>query len=110
MVSDEKIIAAVLNSPSRGAAAELLGISTRQLFERLRKPRCAAMLSDAQTAILDDAIQRASRRLLAAVDTITAIMEDEGSGAQTRLNAAECLVRSFTKLHGLTADSGWFGL
>lgn len=97
-VSDEQIIAALFSSGSNRDAAAALGLSEKAFYERLKKPEFQTKLTETKAAILESAANAAESRLSAAVCVMDEIMRDEENGAQTRLNAAEALIRQTLKL------------
>ena len=97
-VSDEKIIAALLSATTNVEAARAAGLSTTQLYNRMRHPAFKEKLSEARARLLDGATAALQARMGEAVDTMTAVMHDPDAPAQTRLNAAEAVLRNSLKL------------
>lgn len=97
-VSDEKIIAALLNAGTNKAAAEAVGLSETQLYARMRKDAFKAKLADAKRRVLESATVAAQGRLGEAVATMADIMGNAENSPQVRLNAADALLRNSLKL------------
>ena len=97
-VSDEKIIAALMTSATNAEAAKSAGLSLTQLYNRMRNPEFKTKLSEARSRLLDGATAALQARLGEAVDTMTEVMHDPDAPAQTKLNAAEAILRNSLKL------------
>lgn len=93
-VSDEEIIAALLNSGSITKAAELTGIAPRTIYDRMGYREFKAAYSAAKADIVRQAVLTMSRNLTAAVDVVTEIMSNEENNAATRLQAAKLIIES----------------
>ena len=90
-VSDEEIIAALLNSGSIAQAAEMTGIAPRTIYDRMGYREFKAAYSAAKADIMRQAVLTMNRNLSAAVDTVTEIMNDADNPAATRLQAAKLI-------------------
>ena len=97
-VSDEKIIAALMATATNAEAAKSAGLSLTQLYNRMRHPDFKEKLAEARTRLMDGATAALQARMGEAVDAMTAIMHDPDAPAQTRLNAAEAVLRNSLKL------------
>ncbi len=97
-MTNEQIITALLSTKTRGEASRLLGLSERQLYNRVNTPECAELLREVNRKVLDSVIETAITRLSGAVDVIAEIMDNESVDPKTRLGAAESLVRCTAKL------------
>lgn len=104
-VSDEEIIAALLNSGSIAQAAELTGIAPRTLYDRMGNREFRAAYSAAKSDILRAAVLNINRSVSGAVNVITAIMNDEANSAGTRLQAAKMIIENAAKLSDRLADA-----
>lgn len=96
-VSDEQIIAALLNSGSIAQAAELTGIAPRTIYDRMGYRDFRAAYSAAKADLVRQAVLTLNRNLSAAVETVTGIMNDEDNPAATRLQAAKLIIESAAK-------------
>lgn len=97
-VSDEKIIAALLSTTTNAEAAQAAGLSTTQLYNCMRHPDFKEKLAEARARLLDGATAALQARVGEAVAAMTAVMHDPEAPAQTRLNAAEAVLRNSLKL------------
>lgn len=97
-VSDEKIIAAIMTATTNDEAAKIAGLSLTQFYNRIRQPAFKEKLKDARSRLVDRATTALQARMGEAVDTMAAVMRDPEAPAQTRLNAAEAVLRNSLKL------------
>ena len=91
-VSNEEIIAALLNSSTLTQAAQAADISPRALYDRMGQADFRAQYRAAKAAILRGAVNNISNRLAQAIDTTAAIMEDESNNPAIRLQAAQTIL------------------
>ena len=96
-VSDEEIIAALLQSGSIAQAAELTGIGQRTIYDRMGNRDFKAAYSAAKSDIVRAAVLNLNRSLSAAVDVVADIMNDDSNSAGTRLQAAKMIIDSAAK-------------
>lgn len=96
-VSDEEIIAALLQSGSIAQAAELTGIGQRTIYDRMGTRDFKAAYSAAKSDIVRAAVLTLNRSLSAAVEVVTGIMNDESNPAGTRLQAAKMIIENAAK-------------
>ncbi len=97
-LSDEQIIAALLTSRTNAAAARQLGVSAKTLYVRLRRADFQEKLRAAQDELVSRALSKLTGSLSDAADVIARIVRDNGTAAQTRVNAADCLLRNYLRL------------
>ena len=97
-VPDEKIVAALLSSRTNAEAAKAVGLTETAFYNRLRNPELRAKLSEAKTRLLEGATVAAQGRMSEAVGVMSDIMRNDAHGPQTRLNAAEAILRNAVKL------------
>lgn len=95
---NERIIAALISTPTVKAASEACGVSTRQIYKRLEEPEFRAAYDKARHDLLDKSTAALQGHLSAAVETMGEIVNDPKAAPQTRLNAAEAIVRNTLKL------------
>lgn len=91
-MSDEAIIAALMSAPTFRAAAESLGTTERNIYERMHRAQFKQLYRTAKDEILRTAAQRLNSEMCAAIDTISEIMKEEIHGAKVRLKAAQMLL------------------
>lgn len=97
-VSDEQIIAAILSCSTNKQAAEACGLSEKQLYTRLSRPELKSKLATARTRLLESATSAIQARLGEAVEVMSNIMHNSETTAQTRLNAADAIIRNSLKM------------
>lgn len=95
---DDTLIAALLSNATVRAAAQAVGRSETQVYARLRDPLFKARYDEVRHGLLEQSTAALQGRLSAAVETMTEIMQDTDAPHQTRLNAAEAIVRNSLKL------------
>lgn len=104
-VSDEEIIAALLNSGSIAQAAELTGIAPRTIYDRMGTRDFKAAYSAAKSDIVRAAVLTMNRSLAAAVEVVTGIMNDDSNNAGTRLQAAKMIIENAAKFSDRLNDA-----
>ncbi len=97
-VPDERIIAELLFQSTNAAAARAVGLTEQQLYRRMRNPDFKAKLAAVRTSLIDGATTSLQAHMDEAVYTMTSVMRDPSTPAQTRLNAAEAVLRNGLKL------------
>lgn len=96
-VSDEEIIAALLNSGSIAQAAQLTGIAPRTIYDRMGARDFKAAYSAAKADIVRRAVLTLSRNLEAAVDVVMDVMNDDSTNPAIRLQAAKMIIDGAAK-------------
>ena len=96
-VSNEKIIAALMNSSTLAQAAQAAGISSRALYDRMGNADFRAEYRTAKAAIMRQATQTLNSRIAGAVDTIAEIMQDVDANPAIRLQAAQTILSQAAK-------------
>lgn len=94
---DEKIIAALIANPTIRAAAAC-AISETQIYARLRIPEFKLRYDEARRELLERNTAALQARLGAAIETMGEICTDAETAPQTRLNAADAIIRNSLKL------------
>ena len=97
-ISDEEIIAALLQHGTVKEAAAAAGISPRAMYDRMNERDFKAQYSDAKADIIRQAVFSINGKLAAAVDAITDIMTDSSVNPATRLQAAQTIINNAGKL------------
>ena len=87
-----------MSNPTIRAASAACGVSERQIYKRLEEPEFRARYDKARHDLLDHSTAALQGHLSAAVETMGAIVRDPEAGRQTRLNAAEAIIRNTLKL------------
>ena len=97
-VSDEEIIAALIQHETVKSAALSLGISPRTIYDREESREFRSAYYRARDEVLRAAVFNLNAKLAEAIDTVSLIMNDEGINAATRLQAAQIVINSAVKL------------
>ena len=95
---NERIISALLTCPTVRAAAEACGVSERRIYARLKDPAFCEQYEAKRHELLDHATAKLQGRIGEAVETMGEVMNDPKSPPQTRLNAADAIIRNGLKL------------
>ena len=96
-VSNEQIIAALLQHGTIKAAAEAAGTTPRTIYDRMREKDFRAEYEDAKTDIIRKAVISMNEKLSAAIDTVCDIMNDESANVAVRLQAAQTVINNAGK-------------
>lgn len=97
-VSNEIIIASLLQHGTIKEAAEAAGIAPRTLYDRLNGEReFRALYAHAKAEILRKALTQINGSLSAAIEAINEIMTDPENNAAVRLQAAQTLLNIAAK-------------
>ena len=97
-VSNEQLIAALIQYGTVREAAKAAGISERAYYERMKTDDFAELYADAKGDILRAAVFHTTRRLQDAVDTVCKIMNDAEVNPATRLQACQTIINNVGKL------------
>ena len=97
-VTDEQLVTAIMTHVSNKKAAAALGISERQFYNRTSSPAFKEKLTRARGRVMDNAVALLTGRMNEAIGTMVIIMRDEEAPPQTRLNAADTILRNSMKL------------
>ena len=104
-VSDEEIVAALLNSGSIQQAAEKTGLAPRTMYDRMGTRDFRAAYSAAKSDIMRQAVLSMNRNLSAAVDVVMNVMTDDNNPAAVRLQAAKLLLENAARFTDRLADA-----
>lgn len=96
-VSDEEIIAAILQHGTIKEAAAAAGISTRTIYTRMDNREFRSLYMSAKDDIIRKAVFSINGKLSAAVDAVTEIMQDKEVNPATRLQAAQTILNNAGK-------------
>lgn len=95
---DEIIIAALLTHPTVRAASQTCKVSEARIYARLRNPEFAEQYNTARRELLERNTAALQVYLSGAIETMASICNDLEVAPQTRLNAAESIIRNSLKL------------
>lgn len=93
-ISDEEITAALLSNGTVRAAAAVVGISERALYDRMNTDNFQTLYKAAKADLLRGVVFDLERQMQAAVNTVCAIMEDESNNPAIRLQAAQTILNN----------------
>ena len=96
-VSDEKIIAAILQHGTMKEAAEAAGISTRTIYDRMGNREFRALYMAAKNDIIRKAVCSINEKLAQAIDAVAEIMTDHDNNPAVRLQAAQTIINNAGK-------------
>ncbi len=96
-ISDEQIIAALLDHGTIRAAAQAAGISERTLYDRMNRGEFQALYKAAKADLIRAAVLNINRQLQAAIDTVVEVMQDPDNNAAVRLQAAQTILNNAGK-------------
>lgn len=96
-VTDEEIVTALMAHGTQREAAAAVGLDERTVYNRMNTGEFQAVYRSAKAEILRNAVSQMNRQLLAAIDTIAAIMTDPKVNAAVRLQAATTLINNAGK-------------
>lgn len=96
-VSNEAIIAALLQHGTVREAAKAAGTTARTVYDRMQQQDFTAEYSAAKNEILRQASISVNDKLAAAIEEIAAIMTDKQVNAAIRLQAAQTIINSAGK-------------
>ena len=96
-VSDEEIIAALLESGTVREAAAKTGLTARTVYERMGDRDFKAAYNSAKADIVRQAVFSINGKLAAAIDAVADIMNDKNTNAAVRLQAAQTIINNAGK-------------
>lgn len=88
-VTDQAIVAALFSTATNAQAAEIVGLSERQLYARMRTESFQTLYEYARQRIFQTCLERVQSGLLTSVEVMEEIMLDQSVPPQVRLNAAQ---------------------
>lgn len=96
-VSDETIIAALIQHGTVKAAAEAAGVSTRTVYDRMQTRAFVALYEAAKNDLIRQAVFSINSKLSAAIDAVSDIMTNEENNPAVRLQAAQTIINNAAK-------------
>ena len=96
-ISNEEIIAALLQHGTVREAAKAAGTTARTIYDRMQSQDFTAEYSAAKNELLRKASLSVNDKLAAAIDEVAAIMADPKVNAAVRLQAAQTIINSAAK-------------
>lgn len=98
IVNDERIIAALLTTTSISDAAKECKISKTTIYQRLKDPEFNTKYHTACRELLRDHTAALQAHMGEAIATMVEVMADKRNSPQTRVNAADNILRHGVKL------------
>ena len=96
--NDELILASLLSTPTIRAAAAACGVSESVIYSRLKEPDFKDRYDRERREMLTQSAAALQTHLGAAIEAMGEIVSDKETNPQTRLNAAEAVIRNTLKL------------
>lgn len=96
-VSDEEIIAALLEHGTVKAAAEAAGTTPRTVYDRMSNREFRAAYAEAKNDIIRKAVFTINERLADAISIVSEIMNDVKNNPAIRLQAAQTIINNAGK-------------
>ena len=104
-VSDEEIIAAILQHGTIKEAADAVRLTTRAIYDRMESREFRSMYMAAKDDIIRGAVFSINGKLSKAIDTVQEIMQDKDNNPAIRLQAAQTIINNAGKFaERLTKD------
>ncbi len=96
-ISNEEIIAAMLQHGTIKEAAAATGTTPRTIYDRMKKKDFRAAYMEAKNDIFRKAVFSINEKLTAAIDAIVEIMSNPDNSPAVRLRAAEMILANAEK-------------
>lgn len=96
-VSNEEIIAALLQHGTVKDAAAAAGIAPRTIYDRMNDREFRAEYMEAKNDIIRKAVFTINEKLSAAIDAVAEIMTDKDNNPAVRLQAAQTILNNAGK-------------
>ena len=104
-ISDEQIIAALLNHGTIKEAASAAGISERAIYDRMNTGDFQVLYKAAKADLIRAAVFSINGKLQEAIDTVAEIMANQENNPAIRLQAAQTILNTACKFtQRLAAD------
>ena len=96
-VSDEEIIAAILQHGTIREAAQAAGIAPRTIYDRMESRDFRSLYMAAKNDIIRKAVFTINEKLSEAINTVAEIMTNSEVNPATRLQAAQTIINNAGK-------------
>lgn len=96
-ISDEEIIAAILQHGTMKEAAGAVGMTPRAIYDRMENREFRSLYMTAKDDIVRGAVFSINRKLSEAIDTVAEIMKDPNTNPAIRLQAAQTILNNAGK-------------
>ena len=96
-VSDEEIIAAILQHGTIKEAAQAVQLTARAIYDRMDSREFRSLYMAAKDDIIRSAVFSINGKLSEAIDTVREIMQDKDNNPAIRLQAAQTIINNAGK-------------
>jgi predicted DNA-binding transcriptional regulator AlpA len=96
-ISNEELVAALMQHGSVSEAAEAIGLSSRAFYDRMKQTEFRLLYAEARNDLLRSAAASMRQRIGEAVATIAEIMQDKEAPAAVRLQASQTILNNALK-------------
>lgn len=94
----EKILTALLSTPSLEAAASVVGCTRQTLYRHMADPQFDKAYREARARLLDGALCQLEASAGLAIETLREIMQDQSAQAAARVGAARAVLESLLRV------------
>ena len=91
-LTNEAIIAALIDKGSIKEAAQVLGCTARTLYDRMKAEEFKTLYAQAKADLISGATAKLQNKLASAIDCVYEIMINPETAAQTRVNCASTIL------------------
>ena len=92
-ITNEQIIAELLNSETIRAAAKKLGLQEKTVYARMKQPEFKKLYAEARADVISQATARLQNFANQAVSCLALVMAREWTAPQVRVNAATAILQ-----------------
>ena len=104
-ITDEQVVAALLNTGTIAGAAKVCGLSSRTIHERMMEEAFQKLYRESTTDILRGAVISIDQKLTGAIDVLWSILNSEDVSPTVKIQAAQCLLSHAGKLAARLTDA-----
>ena len=97
-ISDEQILSALVTCKTQEQAAEQLGFSTRQLYDRIRNNEFKALYNAYKTEILRRTVNNITILQNRAISVYNEILSDPNADINVKLKAADSVMKHYNPM------------
>jgi len=94
IVTNEELISTLLTHGTIREASQVLGISERTIYNMMSEREFCVMYEGIQATLLNNSVTLLQNRISEAINTIGDIMNDKEVNPQTRLQAAQTILKN----------------
>ena len=100
--TNEEIVTAIITSETNAEAAEKIGLSESQLYQRLKDEELQLLYKERQIEVCARITDNMISHVTQAVKTMIEIMEDQENSPSIRLSAANSLLKQVAPYRNIT--------